>query len=462
MEPLDLPFIIASCGGELRREGRDGVVRRVCTDTRQVEPGDLFVALAGEQFDGHNFLGEAAARGAVALLVDRARPAANGPELPTVAVADTRLALGRLAAAYRRRFELEMVAVAGSNGKTTTKELLACLLGARFATLASPASFNNDIGVPHTLLRLEQSHQAAVLEIGTNHPGELAPLIRMTQPRIGVIVSIGREHLEFFGDLDGVAREEGTLAEMLPSAGRLFINGDAPKYETIRERAHCPVVTAGFGAHNLWRVGAARMDGQGTVFEVAAPASALSGEYRVPLVGRHQALNAVLAMAVAAELGLDAAEIRAGLARCAPARMRLQVYEAHGLKVVDDTYNANADSMLAALATLEELPCAGRRVAVLGDMEELGAHAQAAHEEVGRRAAGSGLAALFAVGRWAKTTVQAARAAGLAQARDFDSLEAAEAAVRGFLKPGDAVLLKASRAARLERLSERLRLCSTI
>lgn len=462
MEPLDLAFLAASCGGELRHGGREVSVRRVCSDTRQVEPGDLFVALVGEHFDGHQFLGEAAKRGATVLLTDRARSAAGWPELPTLAVPDTRRALGLLAAAYRRCFQLPVVAVAGSNGKTTTKELLACLLAERFPTLASPASFNNDIGVPHTLLRLEPGHRVAVLEIGTNHPGELAPLIQMVQPRLGIIVSIGREHLEFFGDLDGVAREEGTLAAMLPADGRLFINGDAPKYESIRERAHCPVATVGFGAHNLWRITAVRMDGPGTVFELTTPTPPLSGEYRVPLLGRHQAVNAVLAMAVAAELGLDTAELRAGLARCAPARMRLQVHEAHGLRVVDDTYNANADSMLAALATLGELPCSGRRVAVLGDMEELGAQTRAAHEEVGRCAARSGLAALFAVGRWAKTTTAAARAAGLSQARDFDSLEAAEAAVRDYLRPGDTVLLKASRAARLERLSERLRLCSTI
>jgi UDP-N-acetylmuramoyl-tripeptide--D-alanyl-D-alanine ligase len=462
MEPIALPEVVTRCHGELRHGGREVSVWRICSDTRQVQTGDLFVALPGDRFDGHDFLWDAMRQGAAALLVERERAQSYWPAIPTVAVGNTRRALGMLAASYRQYFQPAVVAIAGSNGKTTTKELLAAVLRTRMETLCSPASFNNDIGVPQTLLQLEKKHRAAVLEVGTNHPGELAPLVHMIQPRWGVITSIGREHLEFFGDLEGVAREEGTLAEMLPADGRLFINGDTPKVHDIIGRAHCPVVTVGFAPEHPWRVVEVRMDGQGTVFEVRASRAEFNGEYRVQLLGRHQALNAVLAMAVAAELGLRPDEVRSGLAQCLPAKMRLQLSETRGVRIVDDAYNANADSMLAALATLREIPCSGRRVAVLGDMEELGAQSQSAHAEVGRQAAASGLASLFAVGRWAKVVTDAARAAGLVQSRDFESVEAAAAAVRDYLVPGDLVLLKASRAVRMERLGEVLRSCSTI
>jgi len=294
-----------------------------------------------------------------------------------------------------------VVAVAGSNGKTTTKELLAGVLRQKFATLWSEASFNNDIGVPLTLLKLESKYEVAVVEAGTNHPGELAPLLEMIRPRYGVLTSIGREHLEFFGDLAGVAREEGWLAEMLPEDGKLFVNGDDEWSGQIARRTRAGVVRSGFSDGNDWRVRGLQVDKEGVVFRVEAPMADYAGEYRINLLGRHQVANALFAIAVGAELGVSRAGIERGLAECRPAKMRLQLWENNGVRVLDDAYNANADSMLAALQTLQEFPCAGRRVAVLGDMAELGAHSEAAHEEVGRRAAELGVGQLFAVGKMA-------------------------------------------------------------
>ncbi len=350
-----------------------------------------------------------------------------------------------------------MVAVAGSNGKTTTKELLAAVLREKFTTLSSEASFNNDIGVPLTLLKLEHAHGAAVLEAGTNHPGELAPLLGMIQPRLGVLTNIGREHLEFFGDLAGVAEEEGWLAELLPTDGKLFAPGDSEWVTNVTRRARAGVVRVGFGPQNDWRVAGGSTDEKGVSFQVRAPSSEFSGDYRVNLLGRHQAVNATLASAVGAEMGLDPGEVRRGLTKCQPPKMRLQIWEAHGVRVLDDCYNANADSMLAALQTLRDLPVQGRRIAVLGDMAELGSHSAAAHLEIGRHAVESALSCLVTVGKRAGETAQAARSAGLENVNEFEDVQVAARAVKDMVRPGDLVLLKASRAAGLERIGEALR-----
>src|SRR5436190_24107767 len=242
MEVRNLKFIAMACAGEQLKGSQKTAVSRVGTDSRRAQAGDLFFALAGERFDAHGFVHDVAGKGASAVVVERRKIPADLPECAVIVVDDTRKALGRLAARYREDFTLPLIAVAGSNGKTTTKELIASVLRQKLSTLWSEASFNNDIGVPLTLLRLEESHQAAVLEVGTNHPGELAPLVTMIRPRYGVITNIGREHLEFFGDLAGVAKEEGTLAELLPADGKLFIGGDNDWVPGITRRSRAPVV----------------------------------------------------------------------------------------------------------------------------------------------------------------------------------------------------------------------------
>lgn len=457
MVSRSLKFVASACAGEQFGGSPEVPITRVCSDSRQAQPGDLFFALPGERFDGHEFVAEVAKKGVAAVVVQNTRVPAESLGCAVIAVDNTRLALGRLAAHYRADFDLPVIAVGGSNGKTTTKELLAAVLRQKLNTLWSEASFNNDIGVPLTLLKLEPGHQAAVLEVGTNHPGELAPLVRMIQPKLGVITSIGREHLEFFGDLAGVTAEEGWLAELLPPGGKLFLNGDNEWADILARRSLAIVVRVGFGAGNDWRAQDVRLDAQGTTFQVRSTKPEFEGEYRVNLLGRHQAGNALFALAVGAELGLSAAEVRRGLTECKPAKMRLQPWDWNGVWVLDDAYNANADSMLAALETLREISSAGRRVAVLGDMAELGAHSPAAHAEVGRRAAQSGIDQLFAVGKMAGVMAGAAREAGLRAVDEFADAPAAAEAVKNFLKPGDVVLLKASRSSRLERLSEALR-----
>ena len=452
-----MKFVAEACGAEIRRGAGETPVANVCTDSRQAKPGDLFFAIQGERFDGHTFVNEVAAKGVAAVVVEREKVPASLPECAVLVVGDARVALGQLAAAYRREFDLPVIAVGGSNGKTTTKELIASVLQQKLATVWSEASFNNDIGVPLTLLRLEKSHRAAVLEAGTNHPGELAPLVKMIRPKYGVLTNIGREHLEFFGDLAGVAQEEGWLAELLPADGRLLVNGDCEWTDRVASRTHARVVRVGLDEKNDWRAKGIRLDKNGVTFRVEAPVAEYNGEYRINLLGRHQVANALFAVAVSEELGLGRSAVRDGLAGCKPAKMRLQFWEAGGVRVLDDAYNANADSTLAALETLCSLPLQGRRVVVLGDMNELGAQSEAAHAEVGRRAAELGIGQLFAVGKMAPVMARAARAAGLNRVIEFADVEAAVKAVKDFLKPGDVVLLNASRAARLERIAGTLR-----
>ncbi len=461
MEVRSLKFIAEACDAEIFGGLAGAEVKAVSTDSRTVKAGNMFFAIKGEKFDGHDFIAEVAAKGAVAIVVEPSQVPELKPKVgdavALLAVADVRAALGKVAAAYRRQFDLPVIAVGGSNGKTTVKELLASVLRQKFSTLWSEASFNNDIGVPATLLRLEASHQVAVLEVGTNHPGELAPLVKMIAPKFGVITNIGREHLEFFGDVAGVAQEEGWLAELLPADGILFVNGDNEWSEKIAGRARAKIVRVGLGEKNDWSARKIRLDKSGVTFSVVAPKAEFCGEYRINLLGRHQVTNALFAIALGAELGLERVEIQDGLAVCLPPKMRLNYWEANGVRVLDDCYNANADSTIAALVTLCGLPLQGRRVAVLGEMAELGAHSQAAHAEVGRRAAELKLGQLFAVGKMAAVTGQAARDAGLMRVFEFPDVEAAMNVVRSFLKPGDVVLLKASRASHLERIAEMLK-----
>jgi UDP-N-acetylmuramoyl-tripeptide--D-alanyl-D-alanine ligase len=457
MEARSLRFIATASVGEQVNGSPETRVHRVTTDSRQMQAGDLFFALPGGRFDGHDFLRQAAEKGAGAVVVERKRVPAGWSGCPMIAVQDTRKALGQLASKYRDDFALPLVVVGGSNGKTTTKELVASVLRQKIATLWSEASFNNHIGVPLTLLRLEKTHQAAVLEAGTNHPGELAPLLKMIRPKYGVITCIGREHLEFFGDVAGVAREEGWLAELLPADGKLFVNGDDEGTGCVIERTRAAVVRVGFAANNEWRARGLRLDTQGVRFQVDGPKADFAGEYRIHLLGRHQVVNALFAIAVGMELGLNRAEIARGLAECRPSKMRLELWERDGVRVLDDSYNANADSVGAALQTLQELPCKGRRVAVLGDMAELGADSEAAHEEIGRRAAELGVGQLFAVGKMAPAMARGARGADLNRVFEFADVDTAAAAVKSFVKSGDVVLLKASRATRLERIGKVLR-----
>lgn len=457
MDPMTLRQASEACGGRILRGGADVPVHRVCTDSRGSRPNDLFVAIRGPRFDGHHFLSQARLGGASAALVDSSSPMEVPDGLALIEVEDTRASLGRLAGHWRRQIGPKCVVVAGSNGKTSTKEMLAAVLGRCGSTHSSLASYNNDIGVPLTLLGANHAHRFLVLEAGSNHPGELQPLLEMAAPDHGILTSIGHEHLEFFKDLEGVFSEESNLAWSLPQTGTLVVPGTLHGLDRIRQRARCTVITAGLDSSCEWAGRVTRMDWGGTEMVVAAPEARYSGVYRIPHLGAPQASNAMLVMALASRLGVDAESIRAGLASAPRAPWRMEPSDIGGLKVLNDAYNANPDSAAAALSVFKQLPIQGRRVAVFGVMGELGAQAPGCHAELGRRAAASGVEWLVAVGEGAQETARTAREEGMGRVEWVPGVQEASAVLREGLLAGDAVLLKGSRSARLERVAESLR-----
>lgn len=433
-------------------EQADKVIDTVGTDSREVAKGSLFVALKGERFDAHDFLPQVAAAGAGAILSHNPEKAAGIPT-PCILVPDTRKALGQLGHAVRGRLgATRVIAIGGSNGKTTTKHLVGSVLAARFAGTQSPKSFNNDLGVPLTLLGARAGDDYVVLELGTNHPGELSPLSVMAEPEIAAITSIGPEHLEGFGDLDGVRREEAALLDGLRPEGLLIVNGDdAPLLDLIQGRAK-RVITFGFGAGNDLRIDSVESSLQGIRFSIHG----IAEPFTLPLPGKHNASNALVALAIGRELGMSDTEIRKALADCSRPEMRMQILYAGKWTILNDAYNANPASMQAALETIGSARLPGRRIAVLGEMRELGATSADHHREIGRLAAQSNLDALICVGEGTRETAVAAIQAGLEASRVRWVADASVAAgfVPGLLQDNDTLLLKGSRGVKLEVVAE--------
>lgn len=449
------------------RELRDGRALRgktltgVSTDTRTLAPGALYVALRGERMDGHAFVGEAFARGARAAIVAADADVAAAAGRPLLVVADTARALGELARLHRDRFDIPVIAVAGSNGKTTTKEMIAAVLATRHTVLATEGNHNNHVGVPLTLFRLQPRHEIAVVEIGTNHPGEIAWLCEVLNPTHGLITAIGREHLEFFGSLDGVAREEGALFRALHSGARgtAFVCADDRRIAALA-RGMRRTVTYGFRARNA-RIRGRKLeiDDRGRArFHLHLPRSKRPEEIRLGVPGEHNALNALAAAAVGAAFRVPAGSIRRALEGAAGAGRRMETLDLEGVLIFNDTYNANPDSTLAALRTLAATRVPGKRIAVLADMLELGAAAPAEHARIGRAVRELGIDHLLTVGTLARHIHEAA---GKMQAVHYDQKNVLAEYLAELIAPGDAVLLKGSRGMRMEDvvvfLQERLR-----
>lgn len=441
----------------------DTTVTGISADSRSLKPGELFVAIKGERFDGHDFLDEVFKKGAVAAIVEKSwldSVKSQNRELPRgcfIVVQNTRVALGKIAARYRQDFDIPVIAVCGSNGKTTTKELIASVLAVRFNVLKSAASFNNDIGVPFTLLNLSSEHRVAVVEAGTNHPGELKPLLEIIKPKYGVITSIGREHLGFFKSMDGVVEEEGQIAECLPAHGKLFIHVNNEWAEKILHRSRAPVITIGSGGTLNWRANVLQSTLSGVKFAVESIFAEYNGEYEVPLAGKHQATNALIAIAIGAEFGLSKAEIQRGLLAVNQPQMRMQIDDWHGVKILNDAYNANPDSMAAALTWLSELECGGKKIAVIGTMAELGDHSEYEHEEIGKLVAGLKIDIIIAVGEFAPIIARGAQKAGNNKIEIFEKLEDVAARLKQICLKDDIVLVKASRSAHLEQIVKLLK-----
>jgi len=461
MTSITLTEFAQMCGGK-PPPGREQIVAQgVSIDSRTIRPGQVFFALKGTRWDGHQFVADALQAGAVAAVVEESQWSVLPAEVRAYAirVRDTIEALGRCAAMYRQRFRIPFVAVVGSNGKTSVKELLGTVLRAKGNPLVTPGNRNNHIGVPLTLLELTPNHTAAVLELGTNHPGELRPLLQQVRPTHGVLTAIGPEHLEFFKNLDGVVQEEGTIAKFIPSDGYLVLPDPCFGAERITGRCKGSVVRVGSSRTADWQIGHVRVHRQGTTWKIMkAPSEDWMGLYQIGFLGAHHARNATLAIAVASVLGVSPDLVRSALAKTQPIPGRFALETIGKICLIDDTYNANADSMIAALETLRALRTRrGRTIAVLGSMGELGLAAAQEHQRVGRRAAEIGIDALFTLGEEAHQIAEAARAAGMKAVFEHDRPAILSQTLLQMIRPYDVVLFKASRFVQLERVLEEVR-----
>jgi UDP-N-acetylmuramoyl-tripeptide--D-alanyl-D-alanine ligase len=430
-----------------RLVGQDGSFGSVLTDSRTLTAGALFVAISGDRFDGNDFVADAYKKGAAAALVSRL----SDLPLPQIHVSDTRRAFGELARAWRASFAVPVIAVTGSSGKTTVKELIAAILGVTRSVCVTQGSLNNDIGVPLTLMRLGSEHHALVAELGANHPGEIDYLARLVQPTVGVITNAAAAHLEGFGSLAGVAAAKGELLDHLPKAGTAVLNADDPFRADWLARSRCALtVTFGFSPTADCRViGEPRYDTDGADFAMHLPDGEKVDVY-LPLLGRQNVANALAAAAAAQAVGTSADDIVAGLARATPVRGRLKASAGRaGAVIVDDSYNANPGSARAALDYLGALP--GTRIFVLGNMAELGPSGADLHREIGEYARDR-CDLLVAIGALAK---HAADAFG-PQAKTFADIDAARADIEPKLANGVTVLIKGSRVMGLERLARAL------
>lgn len=427
-----------------RWAGEDVMLEGVSTDTRSLQAGQLFVALHGPHFDGHDYLAEAKAKGAAACMVEK--PVANCPAL---IVGDTRIALGQLAKAWRRNFAMPLVAVTGSNGKTTVKEMLASIFVQQGDVLATRGNLNNDIGVPLTLLDLDSNHSSAVVEMGANHAGEIAYLTTLAEPNVAVITNAASAHLEGFGTLEGVANAKGEILQGLKDDGTAIINADDEYASLWRGLAKDKKVLS-FGLQNPADITARWQAGdRGSQIHVTTPEGKV--KLHLALLGEHNVMNALAAIAAAQATGVTLKTIKAGLEAMQPVAGRLQLKAGiHGSRIIDDTYNANPASLAAAIEVLTGF--GGKHILVLGDMGELGDETKTLHAEAGRFARAHGVDCLYTVGPMAAA---AADAFGEG-AQQCDSHEAASKTLQQELADDVTVLVKGSRLSQMERVVQTL------
>jgi UDP-N-acetylmuramoyl-tripeptide--D-alanyl-D-alanine ligase len=451
MNPLTLSQIAQFAGGSLSSGDGTIVIDRIGTDSRTIRTGELFVALRGENFDGHDFVESVATSGAMGALVDQQWNGDVPNNFALIRATDTLLAYQEIAANYRRSLVLKVLSITGSNGKTSTKDFAASVLARKFRVTKTEGNFNNHVGLPRTILEATSDDEVAVWEIGMNHPGEIAALSNIAAPDAAIITNIGVAHIEFMGSREAIAREKGALAEAVGPQGTVILNADDPFSKGIAARSHAKVVFAGTTDGTV-RATEIRQSADGSEFTILEGAHRCRAQLPVP--GLHMVQNALLAVAAGRAFGLSIEECAAGLALAPLAKARLQIKQISGVDFLDDSYNANPDSMKAALRTLVELDTEGKRIAVLGEMRELGAESEPGHREVGETAATLKIDQLITIGDVAQRIAQGARAAGLNNVSSVSSTREAADLLGEIAAPGDLVLIKGSRAAKTEEVIE--------
>jgi UDP-N-acetylmuramoyl-tripeptide--D-alanyl-D-alanine ligase len=449
MEPLSLSQISEFAGAKLMRRHAGKMVERVSTDSRTIKPGELFVALRGENFDAHDFIAQVAHLGAVGAIVSKAESQKLPDEFAVLRVEDTLAAYQNLAGNYRKALALKVLGITGSNGKTSTKDFAASILAHRHRVAKTEGNFNNHVGLPRTVLEATRDHDLAVWELGMNHPGEIAALARIAAPDAAIITNIGIAHIEFMGSREAIAQEKGALAEAVHAEGFVILNADDPFSEAMGKQTRARVIFAGIEKGSIRAVDV-QQTASGCEFTIIEGAHRCRAQLPVP--GLHMVQNAMLAVAAGRSFGMSLEECAAGLASAPLTKARLQIREINGVQFIDDSYNANPDSMKAALRTLVELESEGKRVAVLGRMFELGAESERGHREVGEAAATLGVDHLVSIGE--NAIADAARHAGLENSAVVESPNEAAERLREIVSAGDLVLIKGSRLARTELVLE--------
>lgn len=456
---FSLGEVAAACSGELGGNAVAALeIYGVSTDTRTLNEGTLFVALRGERFDGHRFIDQAATLGARAAIVDSAFTAATS--LPLVRVEDTLQAFGALGRAHRRKFVIPVVGITGSYGKTTTRACIAAALSPRLNVLASAGNFNNEIGVPQTLLQLTGGHEAAVVEMGMRGAGQIAYLAEIAEPTVGVITNIGPQHIEMFDSLDNIAGAKAELLSALPPDGTAILPADDPFLEILRAHAPCRVVTFGQSANADYRVLNISSNADGTITFTIQNSPFKIHHSKLPLPGEHNAINAAAALVVADVLGVPLDAAARALESVSVPGSRMRVIQHGDITIIDDCYNAGPNSMQAALQTLLNFPGSGRRVAILGEMRELGAWSEGEHRKVGALA-GTFADVIMGVGSATRPLLNAAvEAAATVEAQPeliwCEDAEAAAQRIGQIAQAGDVVLVKGSNALGLDRVVKAL------
>jgi UDP-N-acetylmuramoyl-tripeptide--D-alanyl-D-alanine ligase len=451
MNSLRVSQIAQFAGASLSSGDGTVAINKVSTDSRTIKSGELFVALRGENFDGHDFVEASAKAGGTGALVDL-NWAGNVPnDFVVLRAADTLRAYQILAANYRRSLALKVLAITGSNGKTSTKDFTASVLARRFRVTKTEGNFNNHVGLPRTILEASSRDQIAVWEIGMNHPGEIAALAKIAAPDAAIVTNIGVAHIEFMGSREAIAAEKGALAEAIEPQGTVILNADDPFTQEIAARTRARVVLAGTTGGTV-RAIEIRQSAEGSEFTIVEGAHRCRAQ--LPVAGLHMVQNALLAVAAGRAFGLSIEECADGLAAAPLTKARLQIREIGGVQFLDDSYNANPDSVRAALQTLVELDAEGKRIAVLGEMRELGTESERGHRQVGETAATLGVDQLITIGETAELIAEGARTAGLEKVLSARSTGEAAKLLGQIAEPGDLVLIKGSRAARTEQVIE--------
>lgn len=456
METITLGQLLEAVQGKLLGSFVDlnAPILRVDTDSRKIHAGALFIPLVGERFDGHAYINAALEGGAVGCLTARERES-YCPDKFYVKVASTQKALRDLAAWYKNRFDIPFVAVTGSVGKTTAKDMIAAVLGTKYKVLKTEGNFNNNVGLPLTLLRLDRSYELCVLEMGMDRPGEIDYLADIVKPEVGVITNIGDAHIERLGSRENIFKAKCEMLPHLKENGLLVLNGDDELLSTLRGNTSVPAVFCGKEEGLDYHARVTGGDGLSHIHcQLTTPA--MDREVKIPALGEHMIYPALTASAVGEYFNLTPEEIERGLTRFVPTQMRMNILRrGDGVVILDDTYNANPQSMRAAISALADSQSSWK-VAVLGDMLELGPFAPALHSGVGEYLGREKIDCLVAVGEMARYIAQGARDTGVSLVFHCDDKEEAKEVLGGVIKPDSTILVKASRGMALEELTARL------